>query len=643
MEHSSFDIKAIAPEFGTADAAELYHLSRWSDGYFDISPRGHAVVHPRRRPDQTIDLKVLVDELQARGIQLPILLRFSDILEGRLVEIHESFARAIREYEYGAPYRGVFPIKVNEQRHVVESILQAGKPYHFGLEAGSKPELLAVLGLIDDPEALVICNGYKDEEFIELALMGDKAGQHVVQVVEKYSELPMILDCAERLGVRPRLGVRVRLSSKGAGRWHESGGDRSKFGLDGARLLHMATLLRERGMLDCLELLHFHLGSQVCSIEPLRAGLREASRFYVELVRFGAGLRYLDVGGGLAVDYDGSRSESASSTNYGVQEYANTVVWEILSALEGSGVEHPTIISESGRALTAHHSVLLTNVLSASEVQPDPIELDFTEAPAPIRELMHVQRNLSSRNVQESYHDCRHLRSQVLERFSLGLVTLEMRAFAESCYWGTMRKIGDIVKTLDFVPEEFCDLERDLSDIYFLNMSVFQSLPDSWAIDQVFPVMPIHRLEERPTRLAVLADITCDSDGKIDRFVAQEDTDSTLALHALRPSEQYILGVFLVGAYQEILGDLHNLFGDNNVVHVSWCVEQGAYRIDHVEDGDTVNEVLGYVQHSRDHLVGEMRRKVEVALRNGRMSIEDARRVIDMYRAGFDGYTYLEV
>jgi len=626
-----------------AEALEEYLVRDWGGGFFDVSEQGHAIVHPRRRPEESIDLKVLVDELQARGIQLPILLRLSDLLEERLIEIHSSFERAISEYGYRAGYRGVYPVKVNEHRHVVDAIVRAGRSRQFGLEAGSKPELLTVLGQMDVPDGLVICNGYKDEEFIELALLGRKVGIDVVLVVEKFSELPMILDIAERLGVEPSLGVRVRLSSRGAGKWQESGGDRSKFGLGSVAALRAVRHLAERDKLGCLTLLHFHLGSQICSVSPLRSALREAARYFIELTRLGAKPRFLDVGGGLAVDYDGSRTDFASSANYTVQEYANSVVWELMSALDEAGIDHPIIVSESGRALTAYHSVLLTNVLGVTAVADSLIELDPASASCTqLREIEEIHRGVCRENFQETYHDAKDLRMRLFEMFKLGMINLEQHAIGESYYGSILRRIRSFVRELDYVPEELAHLERELSDIYFVNMSVFQSLPDSWAIGQVFPILPIHRLDERPDRSAVLADITCDSDGKIDCFVGRQEVRETIPLHSLRPGEPYVLGIFLVGAYQEILGDLHNLFGDNNAVHISWDEDAETYRIDHVEDGDTVTEVLAYVQHARDELIGSMRRKVELALRKRRVSIEEARQIVDTYRAGFEGYTYME-
>jgi len=626
------------------DSKELYNLVEWGSGYFDVNDKGNVVVQPTRSPESGIDLKVLIDELQGRGISLPILVRFSDILEKRIEEICLSFENATREFGYRAPYRGVYPIKVNEQRHVVEAIVQSGARYHFGLEAGSKPELLAVLGMIEDPEALVVCNGYKDDEYIEIALLGRKLGINVILVVEKYNELEAILRASERLGVEPSIGMRIRLSSKGAGKWEASGGDRSKFGLGPVEALRAVQLLRDRDKLDCFKLLHYHLGSQICSVRRLRAALREAGRYYVELRRAGANLLYLDVGGGLAVDYDGSRTNFASSANYTVQEYANTVVYEIQGVCDEAEVEHPIIVSESGRALTAYHSILVTNVLGVTEIQTNHVDPGVVgeDAPQQVCDLLEIHQSVSRKNYQESYHDAQDLRDQLLDLFNLGYVSLHWRAVGESIYWATLGKIWRVALEVDYVPDEFEDLDRLLSDIYFCNMSVFQSLPDSWAIGHIFPILPIHRLHERPDRRAVLADITCDSDGRIERFVDLRDVKKTLPLHTLRNDDEYLLGIFLVGAYQEILGDLHNLFGDNNAVLISWDEETRTYRIDHVEDGDTVNDVLHYVQQSRERLVNRFRGRVERAVRAKEVSIEAAREMIHRYRMGFDGYTYME-
>ena len=624
------------------NAIDLYHIDKWGAGYFGVNERGHIVVCPTRNPDEQIDLKVLVDELQARGIDLPILVRFSDILQRRIDELHNSFDRAIREYDYRAEYRAVYPIKVNQQRHVVESILAAGQTRHLGLECGSKPELLIVLGLIRNLDSLIVCNGYKDEEYIELALNARKLGLQVILVVEKFNELPIILDLAETLQVEPIIGLRVRLSSRGAGRWEASAGDRAKFGLGPTEVLNAVRFLQERDALAYLRLLHYHLGSQICSVRTLRDALREAGRYYIELKKMGVPLEYLDVGGGLAVDYDGSQSDTANSANYNVQEYANTVVYELKTVCNEAGIEHPTIVSESGRALTAHHSVLVTNVLGAVQLPGNGIpDKDYAKAPVQVWELWDLYKIINETNFQEHFHDVQDAREQLLALFKLGYISLEWHATGEALFWAALRKIWQYARQSEFIPEELEGLHERLSDIYYCNLSVFQSLPDWWAIGHVFPIVPLQRLNERPDHRAILADITCDSDGKIDRFSDLARTRSTLPVHGLRDGERYLLGIFLVGAYQEILGDLHNLFGDNNAVHVSWDARAGTYRVDHVEDGDTVTEVLHYVQHNREELVRQFRQSVERAVREKRLSLEDSRRILQAYRQGFEGYTYI--
>ena len=625
------------------DSYDLYQVEEWGNGFFRINRKGHVEVLPKRDERAKIDLKVLVDEVQTRGIQLPILLRFSDILTERIKELHTSFDSAMKEYEYQAKYRGVYPIKVNQQRHVVESIVKAGKKYHFGLEAGSKPELLTVMSMLDDPEALIICNGYKDEEFLHLALLGRKLGMNIVVVIEKYSELQKLLNLADELQVAPQIGIRVKLASKGAGRWEASGGDRAKFGLNATEILNAIRLLRERNQLANLQLLHYHLGSQICSVSTLKSALREAGRYFVEVQKLAGGLKYLDIGGGLAVDYDGSRTNFQSSANYTMQEYANTVVYEIKQICDENEVGHPTIVSESGRAVTAYHSVLVTNILGVTGVATTHVsQPNLDEAPSQISDLWENYNSITQKNFQETYHDIMDMRDQLLDLFKLGFISLEWRAVGEALVSACLQKIRNITLQADYVPEEMEKLERELADIYFCNVSFFQSLPDSWAIGQIFPIMPIHRLSEKPGRAAVLADITCDSDGKIDKFADLRDVRPTLPVHATEKDEEYLLGFFLVGAYQEILGDLHNLFGDNNAVHVSWDADDKTYSIDHVEYGDTVTEVLGYVQQSNDELVNRFRSKLGRAVRRKQVSISESREILDMYRSGFDGYTYME-
>ncbi|MBP7587387.1 MAG: biosynthetic arginine decarboxylase [Thermoanaerobaculia bacterium] len=623
------------------DSLDLYNIRQWGNGYFSANEKGNLVVQPGGPGTSSVDMKDLVDEVRQRGIGAPMLIRFSQILKARVVELNEAFLRAISEYGYQGTYRGVFPIKVNQEKYVVERLIEAGRPYHFGLEAGSKPELLAVLGMLEDEEALVVCNGYKDEEYIETALLGSKLGRHVVLVVEKFSELQLIAAVAKRTGVRPAIGVRARLSAKGSGHWEASAGDRSKFGLGARGLFQAMKFLREHDLLDCLELLHFHLGSQISSIRNVKEALREAGRTYVELYKLGAPLRYLDVGGGLGIDYDGSQTNFTSSMNYTLQEYANDIVFGTMELCDADNVPHPTLVSESGRALVAHHAALIVDVLGVGEFTVGQLPEVLPEGtPAPVRYLLDTYREVSRKNFLEAYHDAAGYRDEVLSLFNLNHVTLSQRVLAEDIFWALAIKILRMVRELPEVPEELAGLERALADTYFCNFSIFQSLPDSWAIDQLFPVVPIHRLNEEPVRRGVLADITCDSDGKIDHFIDRRDVKDVLELHEVG-SDVYLLGVFLVGAYQEILGDLHNLFGDTNTLHVS-LGEEGGYHIDHVLAGDTVADVLKYVSYDRDDLVANVRRFSEIALRAKRITLEESRNLLRVYEQGLSGYTYLE-
>ncbi len=629
------------PRWTIADSLETYQTRAWGAGYFGINDKGHVVVHPNGPEGPSLDLKELVDEVRRRGINPPLLLRFTDILRNRVVHLNEAFKKAIAEHGYKNVYRGVFPIKVNQHRYVVETIVDVGRQYSYGLEAGSKPELLAVMALLDDEEALIVCNGYKDEEYVETALRASKLGRKVVLVVEKPSELPLIAELSRRIGIPPRIGIRVRLSSRGAGKWEASGGDRSKFGLSSSELMDAIAFMRESGLFENFELLHFHLGSQISNIRNIKNALREASRFYVEVAKQGAPLKYLDVGGGLGVDYDGSQTNFASSMNYTTQEYANDVVFSVMEACDLAGVPHPALVSESGRAIVAHHAVLVTEVLGTSEFDVSHVSDRLPDdAPQLVKNLLATYKDVTRKNLLESWHDATEYKEECLSLFSLGHLSLDERVTAEKLFWATCQKIWKIARELDEMPEELEPLERLLSDTYFCNFSVFQSLPDSWAIDQLFPVMPIHRLAEKPTRRGVLADITCDSDGKIDHFIDRREVKDVLELHPLDDNEYY-LGIFLVGAYQEILGDLHNLFGDSHAVQVS-LAPNGGYLIDHVVSGDTVTEVLNYVSYHRDDLVAKLRRFAESALRAGRITLDESRQLLRMYEDGLAGYTYLE-
>src|SRR5690349_16102712 len=539
--------------WSSTEAAELYDVPRWGQGYFSVSEQGHLQVHPTKDPNPSVDLNRLVDRLQLRGLAVPILIRFTDILKHRLGEIHGAFDNAIKQNQYQGKYICVYPIKVNQQRQVVEEVLNFGAQYGFGLEAGSKPELLAVAALATN-DTPIICNGFKDAEFIEIAMLAQKIGRRIIPVVEKYTELDLILEYAEKVGVRPQIGMRVKLAARGGGRWQSSGGYRSKFGLTVSEILRGLEELKARGMEDCFQLLHFHLGSQIPNIRIVKGALNEAARVYVELARLGAGLKYMDVGGGLGVDYDGSQTNFESSTNYTLEEYANDVVYHLQSVCDESGVPHPTIVSESGRAVVAYHSLLVFNVLGVSGFGDERIPHTATEdMEQPVADLIETYNNLTVRNALEGYHDAQQALDMAMNLFSGGYLTLNQRCMAENIYWAICVKLQKLVKTMEEVPEELQTLDESLSDTYFCNFSLFQSIPDSWAIKQLFPVMPIHRLNERPTQHAVIGDITCDSDGKIDQFIDRRDVKKTLMLHEFNGLQPYYLGVFLIGAYQEIL------------------------------------------------------------------------------------------
>lgn len=623
------------------DSIETYGIRNWGGQYFAINDAGNVSVTPSGATSTaSIDMKELVDEVKRRGIGLPLLIRFSDILKNRIVELNEAFRRAISEYGYKGTYKGVYPIKVNQDRYVVETITATGRQYHYGLEAGSKPELLAVMAMLDDDEALIVCNGYKDEEYIETALLASKMGRTVILVVEKATELPLIAQIAKRTGVKPRIGMRAKLATRGSGRWEASGGDRSKFGLTAKELIEAVEYLKANDLLSSFELVHFHLGSQISSIRSVKNAMREAGRFFVELYRMGAPLQYLDVGGGLGVDYDGSQTNFESSMNYSMQEYANDIVYAMQELCDADGIPHPTLVSESGRAVVAHHACLVMDILGVSEFETGQTQMPSDEAPPVVKNLVEANREVTRKNFLEVYHDAMEYKDECLTLFALGHLTLQDRVVAEQAFWGICQKILRITRELKEVPEEVEGLEKALADTYFCNFSMFQSLPDSWAIDQLFPILPIHRHHEEPSRRAVLADITCDSDGKIDHFIDRRDVKHVLELHPLK-DEDYQIGIFLVGAYQEILGDLHNLFGDTNTVMVS-LGEGGAYHIDHVIPGDTVTSVLKYVSYNTEDLIAKLRRSTEEAIRGKRMTLEEARNLLRSYEAGMFGYTYLE-
>ncbi len=633
----------------TADAAERYQLAAWGKGYFTVTPNGHIAVRPEKVEGQEIDLLEVVEELRGRGLAAPLVLRFSNMVTHRLRDMRDAFAAAIAENSYQGRYQAVYPIKVNQQRSVVEEVYRYGSDYGFGLEVGSKPELLAVIAMADDPHPrLIVCNGFKDDDYIKSVILATKLGRAIVPVVEKLDELDLILKHADREGVRPRIGVRVKLASEGAGRWRGSAGAKSKFGLFVGEVLTLFERLRERGLEDCLELVHCHPGSQLHNIRRVKDAIGELAHVYAELVKLGAsGLRYLDVGGGLGVDYDGSQTNFPSSMNYTLEEYANEVVYRVASVCAEKEVPHPTIVTESGRALAAYQSLLIVNVVGRSALDgfEVPEDLDEIQAEAevsqPVLDLIEANRAVSERRAVECYHDAIQAHEQALNLFNLGYLTLMERGLAERLFWKTCSDLRGVARRMPSMPEELQELESVLADIYFCNFSVFQSLPDSWAIDQLFPIVPIHRLDQKPSRLAVLADMTCDSDGKIDRFIHMRDIKMTLPVHDLVAGEDYYLGVFLTGAYQETLGDLHNLFGDTHVVHLG-LDESNAWRIEETVEGDTAGEVLSYLQYDADALLARFEASCGRAVQREDLSEEEAERVLAFYRAKLEGYTYLE-
>lgn len=625
------------------DSRDLYNIRGWGINYFDINEKGHATVHPTKQDGLGIDLYELVQELSLRDVSTPLLLRFPDILDNRIEKINDCFSKAIQEYGFNSKYYNVFPIKVNQQRAVLEEVVRHGKKFNIGLEAGSKPELHAVLANMDNPEALIICNGYKDEDFIELALLAQKMGKKIFLVVEKMNELHLIAEVAERIGIRPNIGIRIKLASSGSGKWEESGGYRSKFGLNSSELLEALDFIQKENLCDCFKLIHFHLGSQITNIRKIKAGLREVAQFYVQLRKEGMNVEFVDIGGGLGVDYDGSRSTCASSVNYSVQEYANDVIYTMFESCEKSGLPHPNVIAETGRALTAHHSILVFNVLETAGpgfFDEETHEL-ADDAPEILKDLYGIYKGLSPKNLLESWHDAQQLNDDSLSGFKTGIIDLKTRAMAERLFWSIARQVNHLAEDLRHPPYELSSLPRLLAEKYFCNFSLFQSLPDSWAIDQIFPIMPIQRLNERPTVEATLQDITCDSDGKIDMFVRNGEVSRTLPLHPIQATEPYYIAVYLVGAYQEILGDLHNLFGDTNAVHIV-CDGDKGYKIEKIIDGESVEDVLDYVNFSDKALVRTMENWVTRSVKEGKISLQEGKEFLNIYRSGLYGYTYLE-
>lgn len=623
------------------DSAELYNIKGWGINYFSLNDKGNVQVTPRK-DGVAIDLKDLVDELQLRDVSTPMLLRFPDILDSRIEKMSSCFDVAAKEYNYKGQNYVVYPIKVNQMRPVVEEIVSHGKKFNIGLEAGSKPELHAVIAINTDNDSIIVCNGYKDEDYIELALLAQKMGSRVYLVVEKLNELKLITKISKRLRVKPNIGIRVKLASSGSGKWEDSGGDVSKFGLTSSELLEALDYMEKNKMVDCLKLVHFHVGSQVTKIRRIKIALREASQFYVQLCKMGFNLEFVDIGGGLGVDYDGTRSaDSGSSVNYSIQEYVNDAVSSIVDAADKNNLPHPNIITESGRSLTAHHSVLVLEVLETTtlptfgeeeEVTPNDHEL--------VRELYSLWDTLNQSRMLETWHDAQQIREEALDRFSLGLLDLKTRAQVERLFWSISKELHGMTSEMKHVPDELRLLPKLLSDKYFCNFSLFQSLPDAWAIDQIFPIIPLQRHDEKPERSATIQDITCDSDGKIDNFISTRNFSYYLPVHSPKPREPYYIGVFLVGAYQEILGDLHNLFGDTNAVHVS--VDKNGYSIDQIIDGESVAEVLEYVQYNPKKLVRTVETWVTASVKGGIITTEEGKEFLANYRSGLYGYTYLE-
>lgn len=617
----------------------LYRIEGWGEPYFSINAAGHVTVSPKGDRGGSLDLYELVNALKLRNLGLPLLIRFSDILENRIEILNACFAKAIARYNYPGDYCGVFPVKCNQQRHLIEDLVRFGKPHQFGLEAGSKPELMIALALLDTPGAPLICNGYKDREYIEAAMLAQKIGQMPIIVLEQIEEVDLVIEVSQQLGIKPILGARAKLSTRGTGRWGTSSGDRAKFGLTIPEIIHAVDKLRDANLLDSFQLLHFHVGSQISAIHVIKDAIQEASRIYVELALLGANMKYLDVGGGLGVDYDGSQTNFYASKNYNMQNYANDIVAELKDTCTERNIPVPTLISESGRAVASHQSVLIFDVLSTSEVPfeaPEPPQEGESQV---INYLWETYQLINEENYQEAYHDAAQFKEEAISRFNLGILALRERAKAERLYWACCHKILGITRQQEYVPDDLEDLEDIMASIYYVNFSVFQSAPDCWAIDQLFPIMPIHRLDEEPTQRGILADLTCDSDGKINRFIDLRDVKSVLELHAFKVGEPYYLGMFLNGAYQEIMGNLHNLFGDTNTVHIHLTPK--GYQIEHVVKGDTMSEVVSYVQYDSEDLVEKIRQRCERALEEKQITLSESQRLLQTYEQSLSRYTYL--
>lgn len=631
--------------WGISDALKMYNIENWGEQFFNINPFGRVVVYPRMQEGPGVDLVQVVEEIRERGLELPVMIRFQDILRKRVVALNESFAKAIAENEYKGKYRGVYPIKVNQMREVVEEIIDAGRPYHYGLEAGSKGELATVIAMDTSPEALTICNGYKDYEFIKLALMGVKLGKRVLIVVEKLSDLYLTLAVSKELGVQPEIGVRCKLSTKGSGKWEGSGGETAKFGLSMPELVHLTKVLEREGLLDAFKLLHFHIGSQVSNIATINEAVREASRIYAKLRKMGLKVEFLDVGGGLGVDYDGSNTSYESSINYTLPQYCEAIVCTIQEICRAEKVPEPNIVSESGRAIVAHHAVLIVNVFGSIAMGTMP-SITGPEAAASDHDVVKAMRavldTLSAKNVLESFQEAAQRKEECLSLFRLGFLSLEDRAIAESLYWDICRKIAKFSKEMKYIPEELDGFEKLLADQYLCNFSLFQSMPDHWAIQQLFPILPIHRLNEEPTKASTLVDITCDSDGKICKFIDTHDVKETLPLHTLQDREPYWVGFFLMGAYQDIMGDLHNLFGRVHEVHVFLDeTEPGGYFIEEIIPGHRVSDVLSWIQYNPANLEKLVKERIDRCVREGHVKPREGVDLLNFFERVLNGYTYI--
>ena len=632
-------------EWDVESAIATYNVDRWGGGYFTINTNGNVIATPLQENGGNIDILEVVNEARSRGLGFPLVIRFQDLLRHRVESVNRAFQNAIAEFGYRNEYRGVFPIKVNQLREVIEEIVDAGLQFHFGLEAGSKPELVAALAMHKDPESLIICNGYKDRAFIRIALLGRKLGKSVVIVVEKLEELEQTIRASKEVGVEPHLGIRVRLHSKGSGKWSPSGGENAKFGLDTTNLVAASQMLKESGFAHCLKLVHFHVGSQVPDISTIKRAVREGARYYAKMCKLGHELGYLDVGGGLGVDYDGSRSDFDSSANYSLQEYANDVVWNIADVCDSEGVAHPAIVSEGGRAIVAHHSVLVVEAFSSIERTAPKLKVEAMEKDHKlVRDIVDVKQRLKRGNRMESLHDVQQIKEEAQQMFDLGLLDLESKAKIETVYWQLAQQIVNMHRGLRYVPDEVKQLETSLGDQYICNFSVFQSLLDHWALGQLFPIMPIHRLTTQPDRNGMIVDITCDSDGKVSKFTDLQDVRDTLPLHRITPGEIYYLGVFMVGAYQDIMGDLHNLFGRVTEVHVFLDPdEESGWYIEEVIEGSTIGEVLAMTQWDKVELMRLLKTQVDAAIKGDRLKPNDAMKLLSDYERLLQEYTYLSL